>query len=69
MELPLEGAPPSIPADALVRRGVRVPLGHVELWTDGCLARAEPPTGLVVGARAVVWDGDKHVHILALEGS
>ena len=63
----LEGAPPSSAAAALVRRGVRVPLGHVELWTDGSLARAEPPSGLVVGARAVVWDGDQHVHVLTLE--
>ena len=65
----LEAAPPSSLAEALARRGVRVPLGHVELWTDGSLAHAEPPTGLVVGARAVVWDGDQHVHILVLEGS
>ena len=63
----LEAAPPSSLAEALARRGVRVPLGHVELWTDGSLARAEPPSGLVVGARAVVWDGDQHVHFLALE--
>ena len=51
----------------VARRGVRVPLGHVELWTDSSLTRAQPPSGLVVGARAVVWDGDQHVHILALE--
>ena len=42
------------------------PLGHIELWTDASTA-SSPPAALVMGSRAVVWEG-KHVHILVLEG-
>ena len=52
---------------AMAGRGVRLPLGHVELWTDHSTA-ADPPRARIAGDHAVIWE-DQHVHILALERS
>ena len=63
----LEGHPPAQESAALAEAGVMQPLGHIELWTDASTA-SSPPAALVMGNRAVVWEGTD-VHILVLEGT
>ena len=61
----LEGHHPAQESAALAEAGVMQPLGHIELWTDASTA-SSPPAALVMGNRAVVWEGTD-VHILVLE--